>query len=253
MNKNKFRIGLVSISFRKNSPEEILRAAADAGLSCIEWGSDVHAPCTDKERLYEIARLGEKYGIACSSYGSYFRLGVNPIEELQDYIAAARILGTDIIRLWCGNKSGEKFSEEEKERFTDECRLAAEIARREGVVFCMECHRNTYVQHLSDALSIMQAVDSPHFRMYWQPFQWQTVEDNMKYARAIAPYAHHIHVFQWKGSDRFPLSDGIEEWRGYLSNFSIPGALLLEFMPDDEITTLPREADTLRKIIGENI
>lgn len=250
MNCNKYRIGLVSVSFRQNSPEEIVKAADRAGLSFIEWGSDVHAPCRDKARLYEIARLGKEYNIACSSYGTYFRLGVTPIEELTDYIAAAKILGTDILRLWCGDKSGAEYSEEEKQKLIADCRRGAEMAQREGVVLCMECHRNTYTQYLSDALELMQTVDSEHFRMYWQPFQWQTPEENNVYAGAIAPYTRHIHVFQWKGSEKFPLSDGIEEWREYLSNFSLPRTLLLEFMPDGEISSLEREADSLRAIIG---
>ena len=42
-----FRTGLVSVSFRDKTPPEIIKAAAGAGLSCIEWGSDVHAPFSD--------------------------------------------------------------------------------------------------------------------------------------------------------------------------------------------------------------
>ena len=39
-----FQTGLVSISFRKYSIDEILSACRDANLSVIEWGSDVHVP-----------------------------------------------------------------------------------------------------------------------------------------------------------------------------------------------------------------
>ena len=39
-----YHAGLVSISFRENSPEEIVKACVAAGLRYIEWGSDVHAP-----------------------------------------------------------------------------------------------------------------------------------------------------------------------------------------------------------------
>ena len=42
-----FQAGLVSVSFRDHSPEEILVAMQQAQLTCIEWGSDVHAPCAD--------------------------------------------------------------------------------------------------------------------------------------------------------------------------------------------------------------
>ena len=250
MKDNQYNLGLVSVSFRQHTPREILEAVKQVGLTCIEWGSDVHAPCHDNERLYEIAEMQKEYGIECSSYGTYFRFGETPIEELEHYIAAAKILGTDVLRLWCGTKSGEKFSDEEKQELTAQCKKAAEIAEKEGVTLCMECHKDTYTERLEDALALMSEIDSSHFRMYWQPFQWQTVEKNLEYAEAIAHYTRHIHVFQWKEKLRFSLNDGIEEWQGYLSKFDTPRTLLLEFMPDGEISSHPAETKALRMIIG---
>lgn len=43
--------GIVSISFRSYSPDEILSAAAASGLSRVEWGGDIHAPRDDRARL----------------------------------------------------------------------------------------------------------------------------------------------------------------------------------------------------------
>lgn len=37
-------IGLVSISFRNRTAEEIIEAVKNAGLNAIEWGGDVHVP-----------------------------------------------------------------------------------------------------------------------------------------------------------------------------------------------------------------
>ena len=96
----------------------------------------------------------------------------------------------------------------------------------------------------------MEEIDSPRFRMYWQPFQWQDAEQNRRNAEAIAPYCEHIHVFHWKGSQRLPLADAVEEWRSYLKHFSGKQKLLLEFMPGDTIEELATEAEALRKIIG---
>lgn len=249
MNKEQYRLGLVSISFRKHTPKDILQAVKAAGLSCIEWGSDVHAPYHDTERLNEIAQLQKEYGIECSSYGTYFRLGETPEEELVHYIAAAKILGTDTLRLWCGTKNSSGLSDEEKRALMEQCRKAARLAEQHGVTLCMECHKGTYTEKLEDALALMREIDSPHFAMYWQPFQWQAVEENLAYAEAIAPYAHHIHVFQWKDKQRFSLNDGIGEWRGYLEKFSTPRTLLLEFMPDNAISSLAVEAEALRAIV----
>ena len=251
MKDQQYRLGLVSVSFRQHAPEEIIVAAKDSELSCIEWGSDVHAPCNDLERLSQIASLQKQYGIVCSSYGTYFRLGETPVEELNQYIDAASILGTDILRLWCGTKSGAKMTDNERDSFLAECKKVAAIAQLRGVTLCMECHQNTFTENPSDAVWLMNAVDSPHFRMYWQPFQWQSAEQNMENAKLIAPYAKHIHVFNWKGKEKLPLENAIAQWQSYLSVFSCPRTLLLEFMPNGNIEELPKETVALKNIIGE--
>ena len=46
-----YKTGLVSISFRSLSVDEIIDLVKDAGLEAIEWGRDVHAPCDDVENL----------------------------------------------------------------------------------------------------------------------------------------------------------------------------------------------------------
>ena len=250
MQKNKYRLGLVSVSFRQHTPREILEATKAAGLACIEWGSDVHAPCHDVSRISAIAELQRVYGIQCSSYGTYFRLGETQTDELPRYIEAAKMLGTDVLRLWCGKKSGAHMSAEERAHLFDQCHHAARIAEENGVIFCMECHRATFTERPDDAIALMQAVQSPHFRMYWQPFQWLRTEESAAIAKAIAPYTEHIHVFNWKGEERYPLMDAVDEWRQCLTAFTTPRTLLLEFMPDDSLASLKREADALKEIAG---
>ena len=245
-----YELGLVSVSFRKNAPREILEAMRHADLSQIEWGSDIHAPCDDIARLKELAAMQQEFGIACSSYGTYFKLGDTPIEQLEQYMEAASLLGTRILRLWCGTKSGKVMTAQEKEVLLAQCRLAADLAQKNGMTLCMEHHRNTLTEEISDTLALMEALHSPHFRMYWQPFQWLEPSENLEQAKALSPYTEHIHVFQWKGKQRFPLSEGIEEWRNYMPHFPAPRTLLLEFMPDDRIETLPCEAEALRAIIA---
>ena len=251
MNNNEYTLGLVSVSFRALSPKEILEGMKGTALTCIEWGSDVHAPCTDPKKLNEIAELQAEYGITCSSYGTYFRLGQTPIDELESYIAAAKILGTNTLRLWCGAISGANMSNAEREALVKECRSAARIAEAHGVTLCMECHKGTFTESPDDAVYLMMAVGSPSFRMYWQPFQWQTPEQNVANAQKISPYAEHIHVFNWKDDKKLPLADATDEWREYLSKFSGPRTLLLEFMPNGSIGELMQEAKALENIISE--
>lgn len=251
MSNKKSRTGLVSISFRKHSPREILEVMKKAGLAFIEWGSDVHAPAKDTDNLTNLAALQREYGIECSSYGTYFKLGETPISELPSYIAAAKILGTDILRLWCGAKSGADMTEEEQSELIAVCREAATIAEREGVTLCMECHIKTFTERPEDALFLMKEVNSTAFKMYWQPNQFRTAEENIASARLLAPFVNVIHVFNWERDIKKPLREAGEIWKEYLAQFNSSQKLLLEFMPCGTLDELEREAESLRKIAGE--
>ena len=245
-----YTTGLVSVSFRRHGIREIANAACRAELTCIEWGSDIHAPCDDNARLKEIAALQESCGIRCCSYGTYFRLGQTPLAKLPAYIEAAHILGTNVLRLWCGDTCGDGMTDDERAALIDTCRRAAVLAEQSGVILCTECHRGTFTERPADTVALMQAVDSPAFRTYWQPFQWLSPAENAAVARQLAPYTEHVHVFQWSGTERFSLEEGADDWRSYLAALPAPRTLLLEFMPDDRIASLPREAAALHAIAG---
>jgi len=167
------------------------------------------------------------------------------------YIEPARLLGTNIIRLWCGDRKPEHYSPEELEKMYEDCRSLAAIGQENGVVFCMECHDWTLTETKESALALMQAVSSPHFRMYWQPNQWVSEEENLAFAEQLHSYAEHIHVFNWKGRDKYPLSGAAEIWKQYLRKFSPDRCLLLEHMYDERLETLQQEAQTLAKIWEE--
>ena len=241
-----YDLGLVSVTFRDKTPREILNAMKDAGLKVIEWGSDVHCP---PESAGEIAKLQREFGVKCCSYGTYFRLGVTPIKELGGYIAAAKTLGTDILRLWCGDKNSEDYSTEEKESLFEQCKAAAKLAEEHKVTLCMECHNYTYTNTVQGAKELIKAVNSENFQMYWQPNQFKSFEENLEYAREVSPYTKHIHVFKWRGQKKLSLYEGIAEWKQFLGCFEGECALLLEFMPDDKLETLKTEAEALREIV----
>ena len=245
-----FKTGLVSVSFRQNTPKEILDAMRGAGLKYVEWGSDVHAPKDDIKRIYELAELQKQYKVRCCSYGTYFTVGVTPTEDLVDYIRAARILGTDIIRIWAGKgREYSSYSAKEKEEFIEICKKCAEIAEKEAVTLCLECHKGTFTDCKEGALELIKRVNSEHFKMYWQPNQNKAEAENMAYAELLAPYTEHIHVFNWKEKEKKPLAEAMDIWKKYLEILGGEHYLLLEFMPDGRIESLPAEADALRRII----
>ena len=94
----------------------------------------------------------------------------------------------------------------------------------------------------------MEAVASPAFKMYWQPNQYKSVEDNIASARLLREHVVNVHVFNWSGKEKYPLADAAEIWKKYLAELGGYKTLLLEFMPDGSIDSLKREAEALRVI-----
>ena len=243
-----YKFGLVSVSFREYSPEEILSEMKKCCLEYIELGSDIHAPTENKKRIEELILLQQKYNIKTSSYGTYFRAGVNKNEEIYPYIETAKALGTNILRVWCGDKDSFLYREGEKDTLFIALKELDRIAREEKVTLSFECHNNTYTDSVLGSLELMEKISEGGLKMYWQPNQYKSVEENLEYAEKIAPYVDIIHIFNWHKDDRLPLSDGIAVWKKYLEKLGEDKTLLLEFMPDNRLNSLESESKALFEI-----
>lgn len=241
--------GLVSISFRKYSPAQILSACKTAGLSFIEWGSDVHVPAGNAQTADEVAKMTADAGLQTITYGSYFRIAHTPLAELDAYLDSACRLGAKNIRMWCGTTPSAQATPEIRERIVSDGRAAAERAAAHGLNITLECHSGTLTDECDSAMRYLAEVNHPAMRMYWQPCQFHSEQYNLATAQAYAPYTECLHVFQWDASHRYPLAEGADIWAKYLDIFRKEEreiGLLLEFMHDDRLETLAETAKTLR-------
>ena len=71
------KTGIVSISFRKYTKEEIASYAKASGLDCIEWGGDVHTPHGNVEEAEKTVEITHGCGLDVAEYGSYYVIGQN--------------------------------------------------------------------------------------------------------------------------------------------------------------------------------
>ncbi len=250
-----FKSGVVSVSFRPNSVEEIINATKNANLSLVEWGSDVHAPAGDVALAEKIKADSEAFGIKTSSYGSYFRVGVTPNEEFPKYLESAKALGSSVIRIWA-YRSVKATEGEEWEKVVSAAKEICKMAEPYGIKVCLECHNGSITEDYNTALAFLKDVNHELFGMYWQPNQLKSLEYNIEAAKALAPYVEALHVFHFIDNVKAPLSEGLSDWQKYLAiikaslgDKSIPA--YLEFMPDDRIETLSREAETLNSLLSE--
>lgn len=255
-----FSTGLVSITFRKNTVEELIEAVRSCGLQAIEWGSDVHVLPGNRDRALDVRAKMQDNGLRTAAYGSYYSLGqsTDPEKDFRPYLDTAQWLDTSVIRIWGGKKGSALLGEADLEQLAAEAKVIAHMAEETGIRLSLECHPNTLTDDADVSLRFLQAVNSPSLTMYWQPNQNRTLEYNLQAAEKLAPITTNLHVFSWEMEDgqlhRFPLAQHEERWQNYLRIFggeTASHALLLEFMHDDRLETLPETAATLLKWAAE--
>ena len=166
-----FAAGLVSVSFREERPESILREASAAGLSGIEWGGDVHVPPGDLDTARSVARLTAGAGLQVFAYGSYYRLGMsaNPASDFLPVLDTAEALGAPFIRLWGGRKGSAALSRPEFEQMAGEMRILAGLAAEREITLTLECHAGTLTDDYPSSLRFLALVGRPNVQMYWLP------------------------------------------------------------------------------------
>ena len=239
--------GLVSISFRGHTVEEIVEHVKAAGLEAIEWGGDVHVPHGDAAAARRARELCAEYGIAIPEYGSYYIIGQSEEGLFEQALRSAAILETPAIRVWAGQGiSSDTVFRERYRAYVRDARRICDLAP--DLKICLECHPGTLTDEYHTALQFLKDVERENLKMFWQPNQFRNLSYNLDAIRALLPYIYSVHVFSWNREARFPLREGWEDWRRYLDLLGGKRRnYMLEFMHDDKVETLPETARTLRE------
>jgi len=244
--------GLVSITFRQFSPEKVIELAKENGLSCIEWGSDVHVPCGNMEKAAEVAALMGKAGLESVSYGTYYRLGAyeNPETEFMKYLETAKVLKAKNLRLWAGVKEADDYTAEERLALAKEAKKLSQIAKEHGMTVSFEYHHGTLTGTTEGALELIENIGEDNTFLYWQPNQFKTEEYNTEGLKKVKKYVSNVHIFHWDETQRFSLEEGITVWKRYLNELGGDRAVLMEFVKGDREEQLASDAAAFEKIVN---
>ena len=247
--------GLCSVTYRQLTIDEVAHAAAAAGLVAIEWGADVHVPPGDAPAVATAIAACERHGLAITSYGSYLQPSASD-DEIAAVLDTAVQLGATTVRVWT------PFGE------LPDCDPATWTAQRDGLARIalaaaerslqvgLEFHGWTLTHTAASANRLLDDVGAENLRSYWQPTYWEPgmlddADGQLAELEAVSPRLAHLHVYWWRGRDRFPLADGTHVWPRALAHAAAtpwahgPRAALLEFVPDDDPELLQREAAQL--------
>ncbi|MBN1875629.1 MAG: TIM barrel protein [Anaerolineae bacterium] len=252
------RSGLVSITFRQLSPEEIVSLVAQAGLDAIEWGGDIHVPHGDVTRARTVRQLTVEAGLEVAAYGSYYRVGHGEPLPFGRIVETAVALDAPLIRVWAGKCGSAQADDAYWAQVVEDSYQIADLAAQAGIRIAYEYHANTLTDTTTSALKLLQAVAHPHVTSYWQPPAGASVADNLAGLEAVLPWLTHLHVFSWRvmegTRERLLLAEKAIEWRQYLQKAAATGRnhiAMIEFVKDDMPENFLKDASTLKQWLAQ--
>jgi len=249
--------GLVSITFRALSPQQVIDLVVQAKLRQIEWGGDIHVPHGDLARAKEVHQRTGDAGLSIAAYGSYYRLGESDAKGLpfERVLETAVALGAPAIRVWAGGKGSRDASATERSDTIADAIRIVRLAEDAGVSICLEYHDGTLADTRESVRRLMEEIHHPNLAFLWQPSHGETADDGVARLRDILPRLRHVHVFHWwpNPAHRRPLAEGEERWLAYLDvlrGTGKPIPCLLEFVRDDSPEQFLQDAATLLRWIA---
>jgi sugar phosphate isomerase/epimerase len=253
------RSGLVSVTFRRLRPAEIVRLVHQAHLECIEWGGDVHVPHGDISAAREVARMTADAGLSVAAYGSYYRVGETDPDEFARVLETACVLGAPTLRVWAGKRASRDADMPYRARVVADARRIADVAvaAQPALTISFEYHGQTLTDTLESALALLDEVQHPAMRSYWQPPVGMHTDEAVTGLRTLLPWLTHVHVFQWwPTQERHPLASGEDAWLQYLRVVQQAvgeHSALLEFVKDDDPGQFLQDALTLRRWLSKGV
>ncbi|MGD1002687.1 MAG: sugar phosphate isomerase/epimerase family protein [Candidatus Brocadiia bacterium] len=242
--------GLVSVTFRKLKPREVVDLVAKAKLAGIEWGGDIHVPHGDKARAKEAAKMTKDAGLKVAAYGSYYYAGLGGSPSFEEVLDSALELGAPVIRIWAGKKSPSEAGATDRKKVVDDSIRIAEMAAKRKVALAFEFHNNTLTETTESAVQLLKEIGSANVRSYWQPHSKDALAGNLLSLDAVLPWLAHVHCYQWDANVRQPLEQGESKWKQYLARIRKAAGdryVMIEFVKDDSPEAFLRDAATLRK------
>lgn len=248
------RPGLVSVTFRQLSPEQIIALATQAQVEWLEWGGDVHVPPGDVERARDVGVMTRNAGLTVAAYGSYYRAGASLIEDFTPVLETALALKAPLVRVWAGSRGSGEATETEREAVVRDARRVCDLAAPQGMQIAFEFHGGTLVDSSDAALRLIAAVDRPNLRTLWQPLGAKNPQEHRLEVEQLLPYLANVHVYHWDAGKSLPLNQGESIWRSCLAELSRadrPIGLLLEFVRDGSPEQFLSDAKTLRTWLAD--
>ncbi|MGI6438097.1 MAG: sugar phosphate isomerase/epimerase family protein [Sphaerochaeta sp.] len=238
--------GLVSVTCKDLSIEEIIDLCNRLNLKAIEWSENWHIDPNDLRQAKNIHEACRAAGIEIVGYGSYFFLGEGM--DILPSLKAARAIGAPIVRIWGGKIASYQLNRVKLDEMITETQGICDLAREFDLTLAMEWHKNSITDRNESAISFLESVNHPSLKTLWQPTQALTFEERVQGLRQIQTDLAYLHTYYWDERGRCPLSEGEKHWKEYFDVLKEDQIFyaLLEFVKENSINQLEEDARTLR-------
>ncbi len=244
---NNFKLGLCSVTFRKKSVEEVVQAARKAGVSFIEWGSDVHVRTL--EDACKVKKLCDDSDIKISSYGSYFNCIEYDGIKWSEICRIAKEMGAGSIRVWLGKKNSEITSEDEYKILLSNTEKMCDIASEYNLLVCPECHDNTFNNNTDAILKFIRELNKDNFKTYFQSRYFRFEYDMDRIDRTY-DYIKDVHVSyrDLKKEQIFRKKDKnyLDKLLKKLKSKEFNGIIMVEFVSHDSEKIFLKDVQKLK-------
>ncbi len=233
--------GIVSATFKNLSIDDVIAITRRNKLKAIEWSENHHIELGNTMQASAVKEKCLDVGVSIASYGSYYRLGKGM--DFRKSLDNAIAIGSERIRIWAGDKPSSAVADDEYELLVKEAQQISAIAADNGIMVCLEWHKNTLTDRNQSGLKFLNDVDCSNFRTFWQPSPEMDVEERCEGIKMVSKFIENIHVYYWDNTGRRPLSEGESDWKRYMKLFGPDDHYaLLEFVKDNTIVQFSSDA-----------
>lgn len=249
------KTGLVSVTFRQLSVEEVVETAKNAGLKGIEWGGDVHVPAGDIVNAEKVRKITEDAGLSVFAYGSYFRPGEcqDVRAEFKPVLDTAAALGAPVIRVWAGAKWSWYADEAYSDKVISDTQIICDMAAEKNITIAYEYHGWSLTDNRYSARDAWDRVKRDNMRLYWQPDFCLSEDDNMIALKMLMPYVDYVHVFYWSpNGEKYAMSEGVGIWKKFVDLLKADDkdhCIMMEFVKDGTVEQLNEDVRALNTIL----
>lgn len=196
MSSNEPRVGLCTIANNDRSVESVMDVAAAAGCDGIElWGEDPHLGDGSTATCRRLRAAADRRSLTIPVYGSYLRPGTDSFAaQLDRELRIAADLDASLIRVWAGEIEYQNVTESHWNRTIADLQRLSDRAGERGLGVAVERHAGTLTNSTEGARAVIDAVDSDHCGLNWQPSFDQSSGEVQTDAATLAPLSNNVHI-----------------------------------------------------------